>query len=107
MPLKQNIVHFPTGLTPVHINYRLYGSIPTALKQKLELSRAKSLDDMEVRLQGLPDWLYEEAYTREVAAIDHRYEAEVEWGLHQSTSGSIFLDRPTLRKIILDSWKFL
>ncbi len=107
MPPKQNIVHFPVGIAPVHINYRLHGSIPAAVKRKLALSRAKSRADLEQRLQELPTGLHHEAYTQEMAAINRRYEAEVERVPHQPASGPMFLDQPPLRKIIIDSWKFL
>ena len=32
--LRKNIAHFPVGETPIHITYRLHGSIPKQTEQQ-------------------------------------------------------------------------
>ena len=106
MPRK-NLVHFPVGHTPVHINYRLHGSIPKQTEQHLTAWHDAQLLEINERLAGLPSGLYCEARQREISILDRKLEAATEKALHQPMKGPTWLAQVALRATVLESWQFL
>ncbi|CAH1002331.1 hypothetical protein LEM8419_03238 [Neolewinella maritima] len=102
-----NVSHFPVGITPVHINYRLYGSIPQAELKRIQLLRRSATADMKRQFGKLSDQHFAEASKQEMARIDRMVEAKMEHTLHQSGSGPMYLRQPELRDTVLASWQFL
>lgn len=104
---KTNISHFPIGISPVHINYRLYGSIPKVGLKHIQALRQVSKAEMALRLIDLPKNLYTEAYTQEMVTIDRAEEGRMEHFLHHSGTGPMYLDDRNISELIIESLKFL
>ena len=107
MPRRKQQAHYAVGQAPVHINYRLQGGISVAEKEHIIALRNEDIELAKAKLSDLPPALFEEALTREMYRINHRYEAAIERTLHLMTSGPRHLSTPTLRDVVIDSWKFL
>ncbi|MCP9234789.1 transposase [Lewinella sp. JB7] len=102
-----NVSHFPLGVTPVHITYRLAGSIPMEEKRRIAQRRAEQVAALRHKLRGQPEWLSTEVYTQEMQRISGEVESEIERLLHRWDSGPMHLKCPTISSVIVVSWRFL
>lgn len=105
MPL--NVPHFPISATPVHLTYRLAGSIPRSVEMRIQAMERSSLAEARKRLEGLTGSNYGEAWRLEMERIDRQTEAATDEALHRADFGPMHLSDPAIRTIVLDSWQFL
>lgn len=106
MPAK--IPHDPLTQKPVHITYRLLGSVPKQIEEQLKLRRDKALSLLEEEIMMLPEvHRSQERYKRKFV-IEGKYEMALDDALHSAALGSpMYLNSTNLAKIIIDSWLFL
>ena len=91
---------------PVHIIYRLRGSIPQALIYRLKidyeraLAAAKAKDEATVRI-------YLETEDTSVYAVKAIFQQKYDTLLHQVNSGPHWLQDPLLQEEVIKSWLYL
>ncbi|TXF86012.1 hypothetical protein FUA23_19950 [Neolewinella aurantiaca] len=105
MPAK--IPHDPIRQDPIHITYRLLGSIPKSVKAQLKLRRDKALSEMEAEIMGLPEEHRIQERHKQKFLIEGKYELELEEAIHQAAiTNPMFLADKGIAEIIIDSWLF-
>ena len=102
-----NISHYPTGSSPVHVTYRLYGSIPRSVEDRIAALERSAMADARRRLETLSGRQYYEAWRLELEQISRKLEVATEKALHDVDFGPMHLRRVDLQSIVLDSWTFL
>ncbi|MCP9234703.1 transposase [Lewinella sp. JB7] len=107
LPRRKPIAHFPIGRSPVHINYRLHGSIPVAERNRIFQERTAAVREVKATLSDLPDPLYEASLAMEMDRINQQFESAVEQALHCARTGPMHLQQPEIRETVIDSWKYL
>ena len=105
--MRKNISHFDIGLDPVHINYRLHGSIPKIVRQRIDHWHTAERDRIDAKLSDLPAVRYDNTRRREMKQLRRRLEHATDRGMHTSTTGPRWLAQPAIRTTVLDSWRFL
>ncbi len=106
MPAK--IPHDPITQAPVHITYRLLGSIPKSIEEQLKLRRDKALSEMEAEIMRLPEAHRVQERHRRKFLIEGKYELKLEDALHQAAvDNPMFLAKEGVSEIIINSWLFL
>ena len=104
---KRNVQHYPITDRPVHVTYRLFGSVP---KCKLDLLKTKyhlRLDELDLELQrnnSRPNVAATSARRRSIQAWYHN---QVDILLHQIKSGPHHLKRAKIAQQVMSSWNFL
>lgn len=98
------IPHYPISYKPVHITYRLAGSISKKEVNATARRRQKAIDELNNKLLGIPAEHQHGIRTAELRLINSRYELALDSILHNNRSGPFFLQQSEVQKIILDSW---
>ncbi|THH35580.1 transposase [Neolewinella litorea] len=104
---RGNISHFWLGHRPVHITYRLHGSIPRVELLRIAQHRTEALLARDKRMEKVSSRYHAEALAQETHRISSHVELELEAALHRGSQGPFHLEQTELRNIVLDSWKFL
>ena len=106
MPAK--IPHDHITQDPIHITYRLLGSIPKSVVSTLKFRRDNALSFLEEEVMRLPKEHREQTRLKRKFLIEGKYEIALDDALHQlSVKGPMFLSEPGISQIIIDSWLFL
>lgn len=99
--------HLPITSTPVHITYRLSGSIPKITLEKLETKK-------NLKLQRISEENTDKISRQEIKVLNEKrreilvkHELALEAALHQIKTGPFHLKNHKIRDIVLDSWKNL
>jgi len=93
---------------PVHITYRLLGSIPKSVVDSLKFRRDQALSVLEEDVMRLPESHREQVRHQRKFIITGEYEIALDNALHQlSTKGPMFLSQRNIAQIIISSWLFL
>ena len=99
--------HFDIAYAPVHITYRLYGSVPTKQIEYLNKEKGKQIEQL-LAAQCHPDHkLPAEELRLQMHYVNRRYEQAIDDYLHKSSSGPFYLSEPGIAEEIIKSWKFL
>jgi REP element-mobilizing transposase RayT len=106
MPAK--IPHDQITQNPVHITYRLLGSIPKSVTETLKLRRDKALSVLEADVMNLPEAHRNQVRHQQKFLIEGKYELALEDALHKATiSSPLFLAKKGVLEIVIESWLFL
>lgn len=98
----QNLDH-----RPVHLTYRLAGSLPVSVLEDIRLKHEERKRQLEAKSKDNPELLRSGLYAREAFVINARFELDIDEALHAVKSGPFYLQEPALTKEVIDSWKFL
>lgn len=110
MPLKtypNNLPHDPLRHYPIHITYRLHGSLPKQIFRQLAARRQRQLDELDAAAQRLiaEPQFKEETHLFRAKEIDDRYVLSIDEALHaMKTPESYRLMEVPIRQIVMDSW---
>jgi len=88
--------HFPIGQEPVHITYRLYGSIPKVHQQRLQSQREFERSEAKREALNLPPRIGGQLLLKREFEINARYELAFDEYLHNDSNGPYHLSRPDL-----------
>lgn len=104
--LKDDMNNRPLRHHPVHIIYRLYGSLPTALLSELRQEYKEALNELTYgyTAQDLKDDRIYQLYLREKRDLQDQFEERYDQLLDQIDEGPKFLNDPFLQKVLIDSW---
>ncbi|WP_116108580.1 transposase [Lewinella sp. IMCC34191] len=89
---------------PVHINYRLHGSVPSCELERLQKQRQRNLDTIRAKLIGLPPEVYNREFNRYAGQINARYELAVDDLLDGAVSGPLYLQKEDIADLVMQSW---
>ena len=103
----KNVSHRPLDHSPTHISYRLAGSLPKAIVEKLKHTHLQEKEALKNRLQDFTGRHYEEAYREEMFLIDARFELATEEALHTIKHGPYHLENELVANEVINSWCFL
>ena len=92
----------PITEQPVHIIYRLKGSIPKAKIRNLALQYQARLERLREKFKKGAGQLLEAEYQ-----LRERYQQRYDDLLHQCRTGPMFLSDQRAKRIIIDSWRDL
>jgi len=104
---SNNRTHFPIGKNPVHITYRLYGSIPKGYDDDLRKRREKALHAAKEASLKYPANLGGQFLKAETFRINALYEIALDEYLHKDSNGPYHLSNPAVAAEILNSYQFL
>ena len=99
--------HDPLTTSLLHVNYRLYGSIPKQKLKQLQERKEYAHTQAIARFAHLPQPERSNRQTSEIARITQRYELELDIYLDLIRSGPFHLQNPAIANCVMDSWKFL
>ncbi|WP_367391572.1 hypothetical protein [Lewinella sp. LCG006] len=68
------IPHQNLGYRPVHLTYRLFGSLPVRVLEDIRLKYEERKRQMEVKFKANPELLRSGLYAHEAFVIDARFE---------------------------------
>ncbi|MGB3801818.1 MAG: hypothetical protein WA952_18515 [Lewinella sp.] len=101
---------YPIPSSPVHITYRLYGSIPNLPMQKLHESHRLALVALNREFPHDLRSRDHEARVKHLELNEHqaiRFYLDYDNLLDRATCGPTLLNTPAAKRIILDSWHFI
>jgi putative transposase len=98
---KHRLPHRDIRMVPIHIVYRLFGSVPQVDIEKLLEERKRLYGG-----SGRPV-LYNDEAGRDVRSRAEWTEEKFEDLLHQKSNGPYHLSDPRIAKLILDSWHWI
>lgn len=99
--------HYPIGKQPIHITYRLYGSIPKKFQEALQIKRQRELHKARDEASRLSAGLAGQILVKREFEINARYELAFDEYLHNGTNGPYYLSRPEWVVEILKSYAYL
>ncbi|WP_139211843.1 transposase [Neolewinella agarilytica] len=105
--LNRQMKHRPIGHVPVHIVYRLAGSLPVSVIQELKRGREALFLQAEAKINALPDQVYKHFADQCLEEIGEGIENLLEKALHEKSNGPYHLKEEKLAKIVIDSWHWL
>ena len=101
------VPHQNIDLEPVHITYRLAGSLPVVVLKEIKNKHQRSKEDLELKSKQNPLFLRSGMHAKALFQLNARYELEIDEALHKIKSGPFHLMQPALAREIINSWKFL
>lgn len=101
------IPHQQLDYRPVHITYRLAGSLSKAILSKIRKNYEIQLATLDAKLAFHPEILQSGIYKREAFKLNAQYELDIDQALHTVRDGPFHLKKPELAIEVIDSWKFL
>ncbi|WP_044085816.1 transposase [Lewinella cohaerens] len=109
MMQKENakIPHQNLGYRPVHLTYRLSGSLPVRVLEDIRLKYEERKRQMETKFKDNPELLRSGLYAHEAFVINARFELDIDEVLHKIKSGPFYLQEPLSAEEVIQSWKFL
>lgn len=99
--------HFPISQQPVHLAYRLHGSVPLAHQKTLQSRREKALQIARIEALKLPPNLAGQMLAKREFEINARYELAFDEYLHNHSNGPYHLSRPDLADEVIKSYAYL
>lgn len=99
--------HLPITSTPVHITYRLSGSIPKATLEKLETKKLEALQQLDVSGEEPLTLQAIRAANKQRDDIIARHELALDAVLDKIKTGPFHLQDERIREVVLKSWKNL
>ncbi|MBC6994154.1 hypothetical protein QWY85_18660 [Neolewinella lacunae] len=97
------ILHHNLDYQPVHLSYRLAGSLPVAVLDKIKSDYEQRKAQLTIRSNEHRAQPPSKDYAREIFALHARFELEIDEALHSIKSGPFHLADPSLAKEIIDS----
>ena len=107
MPKRVQASHFPIGHAPVHVTYRLAGSIPQAELKRLLRARDERLRALNDRFATVRTAAEKALLVKEQFAAAAEFELSIDRALHAIYTGDFYLQDPVVRGIVMDSWAAL
>lgn len=105
---EAKIPHDDLGHAPIHLIYRLAGSVPKPVLQELSRWRKERIAVLERRFGAPSHPESEQILAEQLAELNTNFEQRLEEAVHQyANEGPDYLRQQAVRKIILDSWRFL
>lgn len=104
MPKRPQQPHFPITANPVHITYRLAGSVPVKTLHKLQTKRDEQLNSIQIRLQQTSNPEDQKSLRNQLYQTSVKFELAIDEILDSIKQGHFYLHRPPVQKIIMDSW---
>jgi REP element-mobilizing transposase RayT len=101
------VPHQPLDHRPVHVTYRLAGSLPKAILKLIRARHESRKAELEAKVKTYPGILQSGVHASELFALNARYELDIEEALHAVSEGPFSLMDPQLAKEVIDSWLFL
>ncbi|MTB50019.1 transposase [Lewinella sp. W8] len=101
------VPHWDIGLMPVHITYRLEGSLPKEIVSRIRADFLAKKKKLAFEVERQSDVLHSGLYSNEKAKVMAQFEWEIDEALHHTKQGPFHLEHPQLAQIVIDSWKFL
>jgi len=99
------VPHDKLTQTPMHLTYRLAGSVPKSRIEQLAFQRDQKLSILAEELARLPEHFRQEQKDKELFLIHGLFEMGVERALHDlQLPGPRHLNNPSMATIVLDSW---
>lgn len=92
--LKGKLPHRPFRGTPMHIVYRLHGSLAISEIERLKQERERLRKEYGESLTGR-------------ATAEEAFEGVLDDTLHTTLNGPYYLARPAFAQLVLDSWKYV
>ena len=99
--------HRPIGYQPVHITYRLAGSIPKVVVTRLQRERDERIEYLAGRITSSKSESDRRQWENELKQVETRMRLKIDKFLDDVKTGPFHLQIPSIRKIILESWLFL
>ena len=99
--------HFDLAYAPVHISYRLHGSVPKKQLEYLKEQKGKQIEQLLAAQCHQEHKLSAEEFKLQMHYINRRYEQAIDDYLHNSSNGPLYLSEPAVAEEIIESWKFL
>ncbi|WP_187271149.1 transposase [Neolewinella aurantiaca] len=99
--------HQPLDHRPVHVTYRLAGSLPKAALKTISARHEACKAELEIKAKTHPGILQSGVYASELFSLNARYELDIDEALHTIASGPFYLQDSDLAHEIIDSWLFL
>lgn len=97
----------PLTYHPVHLIYRLSGSLPSAVLSRLKTSHKEALEQLAGRYtqKELRDERIYQLYHREKSELEAQFQQAYDDTLDAVSTGPRFLAEPALQRIVIDSWR--
>ncbi|NJB87639.1 REP element-mobilizing transposase RayT [Lewinella marina] len=92
---------------PIHVTYRLAGSIPQGRVEELVSWRRSKLEALEAELIDLPPAARSSVFRDRQNLIDAKYERQLDLALHETSHGPFYLLDGCVARAVLESWKYL
>lgn len=99
--------HFPIRHNPVHLTYRLHGSIPVKYEEELLFKRQKAIDKAHAEANTYPPELAAIYLSNQLFDIEARYDLAMDKYLHSNSNGPYHLSTPAIAREVLASYQFL
>ncbi|THH40258.1 transposase [Neolewinella litorea] len=99
--------HDCLGFDPIHLTYRLAGSIPQKRVEELVTWRRRKLAALEADLIELPPAVRSSVERDRQNGINAKYERQLDRALHETSHGPFHLMDGRVARIVLDSWEYL
>ncbi|WP_157472239.1 transposase [Neolewinella persica] len=103
----QNRKHYPIGQKPVHLTYRLYGSIPKSFDEHLKDKRDRAFAVARAKSLKYPSEIGGHFLAKSIFDINARYELALDSFLHENSNGPYHLSKSELAAEVLKSYQFL
>jgi REP element-mobilizing transposase RayT len=104
---RDNIIHIHSDRAIQHINYRLAGSIPKFVLERLKQNKEQALVEAQRKASLLSGHLSGIVFKREQHLINGKYEMEVDSVLDKAENGPYYLSDPFIAQEIIKSLKHL
>ena len=104
---RLQVSHLPIGPQPVHITYRLAGSIPKSTLHQLEATRDDKLGFLDRHLKATNDPHDIKSLKKQRFVVNAKFELEIDKILHAQEHGQFYLSIPAVRDAVGKSWKDL
>ena len=101
------VPHHNLSHEPIHLTYRLAGSIPKATLQELKRDREQRIFELDQAFRQTPELIHSSLYAQEHFKINARFELEIDEALHRRKVGPFHLKDPRVAKLVIDSWLYL
>ena len=103
----QNRKHYPIGQKPIHLTYRLYGSIPKNYDAQLKDRRDQALTVAKEESLKYPSGIGGQFLVKRTFEIIAHYELALDSFLHENSNGPYHLSKPEIAAEIIKSYQFL
>lgn len=98
--------HRNLSLSPTHITYRLYGSIPQAELMRRRKERDRQLQQLREVVHSLGNGL-DNYHDQQLDNIERDYQLTLDDYLHEASNGPYHLADPAIAREVISSWKHL
>lgn len=106
-PLSRQIRHRLIGLTPVHITYRLKGSLPIPVLHDLMAQREALFQQADQEIQRLPNAIFSVVSKQLADRVAEDFELLFDDALHRLSNGPYHLADRRLVEAVLESWQWI